>query len=619
MRKGLANLLTEALEARRLMSAVTSFTLVDAATDRDIATLADGATLDLATLPPQQLNVRANISGRLRVRSVRFGLDGNPAYRTDNTYRYALAGNRRRDYFAWTPEVGTHTLDATPYPRLRARGRAGTPLAITFNVVNGPVPAPPSALAAWRVGSGAVARWTDNSGDEDGFIIERALNGGGFARVASLAPGATSYSDPVLAPGLYTYRVCAYNAAGHSPHSNTATVDVPGKPPEVPYSGPLVITRGGVYTGKWESLDPAVPAVTVRTAEPVVIENAVVRGRGVLIATGADHADVTVRNSSGYALNPNVSGLTPGRFFEAFRFDNVLLENNYLEGTGGIKLLEYGGDFTTANTVRVIGNSALNIDGRISDGNGGFLDFDERTRLSDGLTQQGYKIRQFVQLDKVAGVPGVEIAWNQVVNEPGRSRVEDNINIYKSAGTAASPIRIHDNYIQGAYTAKPWQASYSDGTWEYDWGYAGGGILLGDGETGVAYVEAYANQVVSTTNYGIAIAAGHDSVFHDNRVVSSGLLADGRPIAAQNVGLYIWDLYAAGRSGFYNNSGRNNLVGWVNPTLSGGRNDWWIPDATSFENNTHWPGDITREVEAAEFAHWQDKLAAAAVRVGPAA
>src|SRR5687767_9686775 len=33
----------------------------------------------------------------------------------------------------------------------------------------------------------------------------------------------------------------------------------------VVYSGPLVITRGGTYRGNWESLDPDVPAVTVRT------------------------------------------------------------------------------------------------------------------------------------------------------------------------------------------------------------------------------------------------------------------------------------------------------------------------------------------------------------------
>jgi ELWxxDGT repeat protein len=386
----------------------------------------------------------------------------------------------------------------------------------------------------------------------------------------------------------------------------------------VVFAAPLIITRGGTYTGNWESLDPAVPAVTVDTAEPVVIENANVRGRGVLIKTTAEHARLTVRNTRGTALNPNVYGQTPGRFLESDEFDSVVVENNYLEGTGGIKLLDYLGDHTPADSVRVVGNVALNIDGRKSDGAGGYLEFNERTRRGDGLEEEGYKIRQFLQLDKVQGVPGVEIAWNRVVNEPGRSRVEDNINIYKSSGTPESPIRIHDNFIRGAYTVRPWQGGVtSDGTWDYDWGYAGGGILLGDSSSGEsAHVEAYGNHVVSTSNYGIAIASGHDISFHHNRVVSGGYLPDGRWVAAQNVGAYIWDLYDTGPAAFYNNSGYDNLIGWVNEP-DGSRNDWWVPDATSFRDNTRWSGAITRETEAAELSLWQQRAAAAGIPIGP--
>ena len=287
-----------------------------------------------------------------------------------------------------------------------------------------------------------------------------------------------------------------------------------------------------------------------------------------------------------------------------------------MEGTGGIKLLNYRGNGTLAHSVKVIGNVALNIDGRKSNGAGGFLDFDERTRISDGLEEKGYSIRQFVQLDKVSNVPGIEIAWNQITNEPGKSRVEDNINIYKSSGTPASPIRIHDNFIQGAYNLKPWEASYSDGTWNYDYGFAGGGILLGDGSTGVAFVHAYHNQIVSTTNYGIAIAAGHDSVIYENRILSSGYLADGRRITAQNVGIYIWDLYNVGPVNFYNNSASNNLVGWHGAS---GRNDWWVPDATSFTGNVSWSGNVTLEIEKAERVLWLEKLAAQGINVGPMA
>ncbi|GGM06700.1 hypothetical protein [Deinococcus aerophilus] len=51
------------------------------------------------------------------------------------------------------------------------------------------------------------------------------------------------------------------------------------------YSGPITITRGSVYRGNWRSLDPARPAVTIKTAQPVVIENSNIQSRGHLIFT----------------------------------------------------------------------------------------------------------------------------------------------------------------------------------------------------------------------------------------------------------------------------------------------------------------------------------------------
>ena len=146
-----------------------------------------------------------------------------------------------------------------------------------------------------------------------------------------------------------------------------------------------------------------------------------------------------------------------------------MLENNDLEGTSGIYLLNYRGDFTAAETVRVVATGA-EIDGRKSDGRGGFLDFNKRVHRRDGSSESGFRIVQFLQMDKVQNVPGMEVAWNEVINEPGKSRVEDNVNIYKSSGTAASPLRIHDNYIQGAFTIRPWQGNTGDSTWDYDWG-----------------------------------------------------------------------------------------------------------------------------------------------------
>jgi hypothetical protein len=339
-----------------------------------------------------------------------------------------------------------------------------------------------------------------------------------------------------------------------------------------------------------------VPVILITTAEAVVIENSTLTGPGNLIQTAVDHAKITVRNSRGNGINPNIAGKSAGRFLTAENFDSVAIENNDLEQTAGVYLLTFAGDPKSESTVRVVGNGVHNIDGRRSDGAGGYqAEADEV---------------QFVQLDQVQHVPNVEIAWNRVTNEPGNSAVEDNISIYKSSGTKVSPIRIHDNFIEGAYPANPLSADYS-----------GGGIMLGDGvadtpETGSAYVAAYNNQVINTTNYGMAISAGVHCSMHHNRIISTGVLPDGTPVPAQNVGAYVWDTNAKrarGPKGFAGNGGYANRIGWVQ---AGKRHDWWVPDAASWKDNIRWPGAVTAQTVAAEHDFWDRKVAKERVTVG---
>ena len=45
-------------------------------------------------------------------------------------------------------------------------------------------------------------------------------------------------------------------------------------------------------------------------------------------------------------------------------------------------------------------------------------------RADDGKPEDGFEIMQFLQLDKVRHLPGVEIAWNEVFDTPGESRGE---------------------------------------------------------------------------------------------------------------------------------------------------------------------------------------------------
>ena len=92
----------------------------------------------------------------------------------------------------------------------------------------------------------------------------------------------------------------------------------------------------------------------------------------------------------------------------------------------------------------------------------------------------------------------------------------------------------------------------------------------GDGKVtgmwGNGYVRAYGNQIVATTNYGIAIAGGLAIEAYGNRIVSSGRLPDGRRIAAANVGMYVWDIYGASNlrpATFARHVLHDNVAGWT--------------------------------------------------------
>ena len=386
---------------------------------------------------------------------------------------------------------------------------------------------------------------------------------------------------------------------------------------------PLVVTHGGTYRGSWASEDADVPVVRVETTEPVVFDRCTFIGRGNLIQSRVDHSDITVRNCTGTGENPNIAGRWAGRFLEDESFDRVRVEHCELDHTAGIYLRECLGkrEGGMGGTIDIVANRAIDIDGRKSDGHGGYLDFNLRTNKRTNLTEAGFSEVQFVQFDGVHGVPRVEIAWNHVLNEPGRSRVEDNINLYNSSGTAASPITIHDNCIRGAYNFDPSAQSKNDGIFSYDLSYSGGGIMLGDGAAKLvgdrpAYIEALDNVVIGTTNYGIAIAAGHDISFQRNVIVSAGLLPNGQPIAEQNVGAYIWNVYKPNRtipSTFTANGGRDNVIGWMKGDA---RNDSWTPDAAFWTGNTAIKGPITREAEDLAEGKWKARAEQAGVHIG---
>ena len=341
-------------------------------------------------------------------------------------------------------------------------------------------------------------------------------------------------------------------------------------------------------------MDPTVAAVTVKTREPVVIENCFVRGRGHLILAPWSNANLTIRNCQGEGLNPNDATRIPGRFVHAEGFESILIERNTFKKTSGIYLNAWRGLASNALTITVRNNFAHDIDGRFSDG-------------QDGFQPGKFRRVQFVQLNAVQSAPRVEIAWNRVENTPRASHVEDTINLYASSGVSGSPIRVHHNLINGAYAADP-AASYS-----------GGGIMLGDG--GGAYQEASDNTVLETSNYGIAVAGGNYMTIKNNTILGQGKLPDGTLLDADtDAGLYLRDYKNDPAHIVSSVVAVGNTVGWGNPSATNPNSRWDLSIKAGVDGGNTRVGPtnmaITSTMESAAIASWESSITAQGLMAG---
>lgn len=118
-----------------------------------------------------------------------------------------------------------------------------------------------SALTVLAVSTADAAQltltWTDKSGGEAAFRVERRTGTGGTWALVGQAPvGASSYVDTTVASGtLYCYRVQAFNEAGSSGYSNEACGTAAGGALQVTVvrsgngSGTVTSSPGGIACG----------------------------------------------------------------------------------------------------------------------------------------------------------------------------------------------------------------------------------------------------------------------------------------------------------------------------------------------------------------------------------
>jgi hypothetical protein len=122
----------------------------------------------------------------------------------------------------------------TFYYRVRAYNSYGysayTNTAFATTLAGTSLPAAPSSLSATAVSTSQINLvWVDLSGNESGFKIERGTATSSWSQIATVGTNVTSYASTGLtASTTYSYRVRAYNTAGDSAYSNTASATTSG-------------------------------------------------------------------------------------------------------------------------------------------------------------------------------------------------------------------------------------------------------------------------------------------------------------------------------------------------------------------------------------------------------
>jgi large repetitive protein len=158
----------------------------------------------------------------------------------DNIGSLSLVASNGTPFGAWEAQISSKEVtglspNTTYYFNVLIKDAAGNEMAYTsgssdtLNVA----PDAPDGLGISPVsGTALTLTWSDNSGNEDGFTIERRVGTvGDFAALTTVAANTTSYNDSGLVKGTdYYYRIFAHNSIGDSAFSPIESGTTPNNP-----------------------------------------------------------------------------------------------------------------------------------------------------------------------------------------------------------------------------------------------------------------------------------------------------------------------------------------------------------------------------------------------------
>lgn len=200
-------------------------------------------------------------------------------------------------------------------------------------------PNAPTELTATAVSTTQVnLAWRDNSGDEQGFRIERSLDGFNFNEIGSVGSNVTAFNDTTaFANTLFFYRVFAFNGFGNSDPSNIAFAQTPAPP--VPTNPVISVSPTTIDFGSVRVTQSNTQTVTImNNGLADLIISAISDPGGAFSIVNKPALPVTIASMQTITLSvrfaPVAIGLQAGSFSIASNDPNTPLVTVNLSGTG---------------------------------------------------------------------------------------------------------------------------------------------------------------------------------------------------------------------------------------------------------------------------------------------